>query len=252
MFGFSEEGGDDNSGIWGALGTALIGSIASGVGQKQTNETNIQLGREQMGFQREMSSTAYQRAVKDMAAAGINPMLVSQVGGASSPSGSMPQVQNTIGAAVNGAQAGAQIIKEAQAVKQSQAATEQMDASAEKMRSETMDKNINTAYRLAETDRAKKDAALKAMQEMTEAQREAIARAEREGKQAQLGENLIAGKYKADAEKSVNEARLTENEIKRSEAESKFWDSDIGKSMPYLRSIIEIIRGMSSAGRMSR
>lgn len=47
------------------------------------------VGRQEQ-FQMEMANTAYQRAVKDMSAAGINPMLAAHVGGAAAPQGASP------------------------------------------------------------------------------------------------------------------------------------------------------------------
>lgn len=58
-------------------------------------------------WQEKMSSTAYQRAMKDMRTAGLNPMLAYMKGGASSPSGSMGQVQNAGTASANIGSAGA-------------------------------------------------------------------------------------------------------------------------------------------------
>ena len=50
--------------------------------------------KDQMNFQREMSNTAYQRAMADMSKAGINPIMVSKIGGASTPTGAMAKTPN--------------------------------------------------------------------------------------------------------------------------------------------------------------
>lgn len=50
-------------------------------------EFQAQQAQKAMDYQTEMSNTAYQRAMADMKAAGLNPKLVGQLGGASSPSG---------------------------------------------------------------------------------------------------------------------------------------------------------------------
>lgn len=97
---------DTNSGdflgtLAGPIGTvagAAIGGGLSYLGQSSANDANMQMMHEQneantvaawmnRDWQERMSNTSYQRAVADMKAAGLNPMLAYSNGGASTPSG---------------------------------------------------------------------------------------------------------------------------------------------------------------------
>lgn len=81
-------------------GEQLIGSVIGGAlsykGAREANQMSQQIAREQMGFQERMSNTSYQRAVADLEAAGLNPMLAYGQGGASSPAGASSNVQNEL------------------------------------------------------------------------------------------------------------------------------------------------------------
>lgn len=97
-------GGSSGSGPFGGqnLGADLLnaGFSAWGAHEQEKNQDRF-FGLNQQ-FQERMSSTAYQRAVADLKAAGLNPMLAYSQGGASSPSGSgMPNVQNPFESAIS-------------------------------------------------------------------------------------------------------------------------------------------------------
>ncbi len=80
--------------MWASIAPAAITAVGSLIGGHQQSQTNVGLAERQMAFQEDMSNTAYQRAVKDMTAAGINPMLAAKLGGASTPTGAMATVEN--------------------------------------------------------------------------------------------------------------------------------------------------------------
>ncbi len=95
----------------GVSGSDVFGGLTGALGTYYQNEEAKKAAERQMAFQREMSSTAYQRAMADMRKAGLNPILAGRLGGASTPGGAMYQPGN-IGTAINtgvGAMASARV-----------------------------------------------------------------------------------------------------------------------------------------------
>lgn len=122
--------------VLGAVGS-LAGDYLQYRGQKDINSANVALTREQMAFQERMSSTSYQRAVKDLEAAGLNPMLALMHGGASTPPGAAARLDNPMGnagSAVGRAVASAAGVAQ---VKNVEADTDLKNASAMQVRAHT-------------------------------------------------------------------------------------------------------------------
>ena len=94
---------------WEQIAAAASGPIGAGIsaiGQASANETNLKIAADTREFnsreaaiardwQQGMSATAYQRAMADMKAAGLNPMSAFSQGGASVGSGSTASSSNT-------------------------------------------------------------------------------------------------------------------------------------------------------------
>jgi len=74
-------------------GGELLGGLFGNSAQHSANVMNRKLQREQQDWEERMSGTAHQREVKDLQAAGLNPMLSLTHGGASTPSVSAATVQ---------------------------------------------------------------------------------------------------------------------------------------------------------------
>lgn len=124
----------------------LLGGLSSALGAMESRSWEAAQAQKQMDFQREMSSTVYQRGVADLRAAGLNPILAA--GNVATPGGTGAMAtggESPITAAVSGAAS-------ALGIQTQQKALRKLDAEAGTAEAEKILKQYDVAAELATSD----------------------------------------------------------------------------------------------------
>lgn len=279
MFGFDD--------LLGAIAVPIISGIFGSEGQESANEANsaqaarsmqftdAQAARQmdfqdrqavramdftdtqasrQMVFQKDMSGTAYQRAVADMKSAGLSPMLAYSQGGASTPSGASGSSSAGSGASGSGAQAvmgnkGAAAVASAQAALQMANVSKQnelISAQTAKTVAEKALVDANTQQSLASAghSNAGADKIRQEIQAWMDVNRERafIARtrewydAKKSGYEANVSGDTASSRVSQAASEAhfiALRAKALGLEIPEKLAQAAFWRSEWGHSKPF-------------------
>lgn len=254
------------------LAIAAWGAGLSKIGQDDANEKNAEEAQKNRDFQERMSNTQYQRAVADMQAAGLNPGLAYQQGGAGNVSGSTAaSMQNTLSGAAQATSAIPNTLIQKAQLENIAAATEKtraeaqgqqidnMYASSEKQtgldlgqtnirRGEADIKNTNMATGL--TYLQQREVAVK-LTTLTETQKDVIEQAVQATRQAKANASLAEQRH-AQVQLEMQLKRL---EIPYAKAVADYYSS-VGKYEPYVGGIKQLLNVInpfaSSAGQLMR
>lgn len=121
----------------------FIESAIDAASQQATNASNAAQAQKNRDFQKEMSSTAHQREVKDLKAAGLNPILSAGGGsGASTPSGSTAKMEAPKLNLLQGANSAADTANKTKQADVIKAQADNIDANTKLIESKTLSQDL--------------------------------------------------------------------------------------------------------------
>lgn len=206
----------------------FFSGLSTLIGGRAQNVASAEAAQRQMDFQREMSDTSYQRQIKDLEAAGVNPMLVTKLGGASTPVGAMPSFVNPSAMA---AQSFSAVQSSGAAAKQAQTSESLSDAQIDKINTEIT--NIKAVTRNLDSEEKR----IWATTYMLNSQAELMI-------QQGVSQEVIRDHFRALISKLNEETTLLKNQVA---VEAAF--NDIGRSVGQFSKtaelLIQIIKGVT-------
>lgn len=238
--------------MWEAI-AAVVAAAVSAYSQNRTNKKNQAEAAKQREFAAGQTGTAYQRGVLDMQAAGLNPMLAYSQGGAQSAGSSQAVMQPEVSAqGLNSSAQGVMtMLQGIQNIKSGEWNNIQTEAMVDKIRSETMDRELNTAKQAADIAQTRasegnlKEQAAKTSEEILGARYASSAK--QMEYRANKGDKELRGTgWEADVRRRKAEASLSELDVPRSQNMAE-WEKRMGTLNPALGTILNALRGVSTA-----
>lgn len=238
--------------IFAIASTVLAGSMASSA-QKRANQTNIRLAQENRDWQERMSNSEYQRAVQDLKAAGLNPMLAYSQGGNSTPNTSAATVRPEDGMATQIGESSARSVQAAQ-FKLNAAQT---SANIQKTQAETRDTNASASIKEQQAPQSGERATAELMEIRQRvanlAKQEGLTTAQTRQIEEMLPELVASAQQdRAAKQQEINSAKARENldkaALPEAESTAELWKKlgDKGKaagwSMQFLKILKEVLR----------